>query len=109
MLRSPEAHLAVQTGRLVASLSETPEALRAEQFLEKHLLERVKTAGRATRIKNMDDDLRKKIGASAKRLELAYEALSGLHDRTGSIEFPAEAKFRSGSRQSELNFQERSS
>jgi hypothetical protein len=109
MLRSPEAHLAVQTGRLVTSLSETPEALRAEQFLEKHLLERVKIAGRATRIKNMDDDLRTKIGASAKRLELAYEALSGLHDRTGSTEFPAEAKFRSGSRQSELNFQERSS
>jgi hypothetical protein len=39
----------------------------------------------------------------------SYEALSGLHDRTGSIEFPAEAKFRSGSRQTELNFQERSS
>jgi hypothetical protein len=86
-----------------------PEALRAEQFLEKHLLERVKTAGRATRIKNMDDDLRKKIEASAKRLELAYEALSGLQYRTGGIEFPAEAKFRSGSRQSELNFQESSS
>lgn len=29
--------------------------------------------------------------------------------RTGGIEFPAEAKFRNGSRQAEPNFQERSS
>lgn len=109
MLRNPEAHLAVQMGRLVRNLSDTPETLRAKQFLEKHLLSRVKTAGRANKIRNMDDDLRRKIGSSAKRLELAYEALSGLHDRMGNIEFPTEAKFRSGSRQSELNFQERSS
>lgn len=108
MLRNPEAHHAVQMGKLVKSLSETPESLRAEQFLEKHLLERAKIAGRANRIRNMDDDLRKKVEASAKRLELAYEALSGLHDRMGNIEFPAEAKFRSGSRQTEM-FQERSS
>jgi hypothetical protein len=55
----------------------------------------------------MDDDLRKKISKSAKRLELAYESLSGLHDRMANIEFPAEAKFRNGSRQADL-FQERS-
>ena len=108
MLRNPEAHQAVQAGKFVRILSETPEALRAEQFLDKHLLERVKIAGRATKIKNMDDQFRKKIGSSAKRLELAYEALSGLHDRMGNIEFPAEAKFRSGSRQDDL-FQERTS
>ena len=108
MLRHPEAHQAVQMGKLVKGLSETPESLRAEQFLENYLLDRVKIAGRANRIRNMDDDLRKKIGASAKRLELAYEALSGLHDRMRNIEFPAEAKFRSGSRQIDL-FQERSS
>lgn len=93
---------------LVKSLSETPESIRAEQFLKNHLLDRAKTAGRATKIKNMEDGLRKKICASAKRLELAHEALSGLHDHMGNIEFPAEAKFRSGSRQTEL-FQERSS
>jgi hypothetical protein len=80
--------------------------MRAEQFLEKHLSECAKIAGRANRIRNMDDGLRKKIGSSAKRLELAYEALSGLHDQVGVLEFPAEAKFRSGSRQTELNFQE---
>ena len=108
MLRNPEAHLAVQTGKLVRNLSEIPESLRAEQFLEKYLLERVKTAARANRIRNMDDEIRKKIGASAKRLELAYEALSGLYDRSGATEFPAEAKFRTGSRQSDL-FQERQS
>jgi hypothetical protein len=108
MLRNPESHYAVQMGKLVTSLSETPESLRAEQFLEKHLLERAKTAGRANRIRNMDDDLRKKIEASAKRLELAYEALSGLHDRMGNIDFPAEAKLRSGSRQTEMSL-ERSS
>lgn len=108
MLRNPEAHQAVQTGMLVKSLSETPESIRAEQFLKNHLLDRAKTAGRATKIKNMEDGLRKKICASAKRLELAHEALSGLHDHMGNIEFPAEAKFRSGSRQTEL-FQERSS
>jgi hypothetical protein len=108
MLRNPESHHTVQMGKLVKSLSETPESLRAEQFLEKHLLERAKTAGRANRIRNMDDDLRKKIEASAKRLELAYEALSGLHERMGNIEFPAEAKLRSGSRQTEMSL-ERSS
>jgi hypothetical protein len=108
MLRNPEAHHAVQMGKLVKSLSEIPESLRAEQFLDKYLLERVKIAGRADRIRNMDDDLRKKIEASAKRLELAYEALSGLHESMGNIEFPAEAKLRSGSRQTEM-FQERSS
>ena len=108
MLRHPAAHLAVQAGRLVKALSETPEANRAEQFLETHLKERAKIAGRAIRIRNMDDSLRRKIGASAKRLELAYDALSGLYDRMGKIDFPVEAKFRSGSRQTEL-FQERSS
>lgn len=108
ILRSPEAHQAVQVGKLVKSLSEVPESLRAEQFLENYLLERVKIAGRANRIRNMSDDLRMKIGASAKRLELAYEALSGLHDRMGTFEFPAEAKFRCGARQNDL-FQERSS
>lgn len=107
MLRDPAAHLAIQTGRLVQRLSEIPEAIRAEQFLENQLLKRAKIAGRANRIRNMDDGLRKKIGSSAKRLELAYEALSGLHDRLGSTEPPAEAKFRSGSRQTELNFQEK--
>lgn len=40
--------------------------------------------------------------------ELAYDALSGLHDRLENIEFPVEAKFRSGARQPEL-FEERSS
>ena len=108
MLRNPEAHQAVQSGKFVRSLSETPEALRAEQFLDKHLLERVKIAVRATKIKNMDDQFREKIGSSAKRLELTYEALSGLHDRMGNIEFPAEAKFRCRLRQDDL-FQERSS
>lgn len=108
MLRNPEAHQAVQTGKLVKSLSEIPESLRTEQFLKNYLLERVKIAGRANRIRNMDDDLRRKIGASTKRLELMYESLSGLHDRRGSIEFPAEAKFRRGSRQDDL-FKERSS
>jgi hypothetical protein len=108
MLRYPAAHLAVQAGRIVKALSDTPESMRAEQFLEGVLTERVKIAGRATRIRNMQDGLRKKIGASAKRLELALEALSGLHDRMGTVEFPAEAKLRSGSRQTGL-FEERSS
>lgn len=108
MLRNPEAHYAFQTGKLVKSLSEIPEALRAEQFLEKHLLELAKVAARANRIRNMDNDLRRKIEVSARRLELAYEALSGLHDRMGDIQFPAEAKFRNGSRQTDM-FQEGSS
>jgi hypothetical protein len=108
MLRNPEAHHAFQTGQLVKNLSDVPEALRTEQFLEKHLLERARVAARANRIRNMDNDLRRKIEASARRLELAYEALSGLHDRMGDIKFPAEAKFRNGSRQTDL-FQEGSS
>jgi len=108
MLRNPEAHQAVHMGKLVKSLSEIPESLRAEQFLEKYLLDRVKIAERANKIRNMDDDLRKKISKSAKRLELAYESLSGLHDNMGKLEFPAEAKLRSGSRQAGL-FEERSS
>lgn len=102
MLRNPEAHHAFQTGLLIKSLSDTPESLRAEQFLEGHLFERVKTAGRANKIRNMDDDIRKKIGASAKRLERTYEALSGLQDRVGAISPPTEAKFRRGSRQNDL-------
>lgn len=108
MLRNPEAHSAVQTSRLVRSLSETPESVRAEQFLEGYLIDHAKKAMRANRIRNMDDDIRRKIGASAKRLELVHEALSGLHDRLGNIEFPPEAKFRNGSRQTDL-FQERTS
>ena len=107
MLRNPEAHLAVQTGKWVSSLTKIPESLRAEQFLRDYVLERAKLAGRATRIRNMDDDLRRKVCASAKRLELTYEALSGLHDRTIGVEYPTEAKFRCGSRQTEM-FQERS-
>ena len=108
MLRNPEAHQAVQTGRQVKALSDIPESLRAEQFLENYLYDRVKIAERANKIRNMSDSLRKKISSSAKRLELAHEALSGLNDRLGNINFPIEAKFRSGSRQNDL-FEERTS
>ena len=108
MLRNPEAHQANQTANIVKRLSDIPDSLRATQFLENDLLERVKTARRAERIRNMDDGIRKAVAASAKRLELVYDALSGLHDRMGNIEFPAEAKFRNGSRQTGL-FEERSS
>lgn len=109
MLRNPEAHHAVQTGKLVRSLSDTPESLRAEQFLEHYVRDQAKTAERATKIRNMDDELRTKIMKSARRLELAYEALAGLHEsQTKFDDYPAEAKFRSGSRQAQL-FEERSS
>jgi len=108
MLRNPEAHQAVQTGRQVKALSDIPESLRAEQFLENYLYDRARIEERANKIRNMSDDLRKKISFSAKRLELAHEAQSGLHDRVGNINFPAEAKFRSGSRQDDL-FEERTS
>ena len=108
MLRNPEAHRAVQTGRQVKALSDIPESLRAEQFLEYYLYDCVKIAERANKIRNMDDSIRKKVTSSAKRLELMYEALSGLNDRMGNTNFPAEAKFRSGSRQNDL-FEERTS
>lgn len=106
MLGNPEAHQAVQTGKIVKSLSDIPESLRAEQFVEKFLLERFKTAERANRIRNMNDSTRRKIAASAKRLELAYDSLSGLLDRLGNIQFPSEAQFRGGLRQADL-FKER--
>lgn len=105
MLGKPEAHQAVQTGKFVKSLSEIRESLRAEQFVEKFLFERFKTAERANRIRNMNATTRKKIAASAKRLELAYDSLSGLLDRLGIIQFPSEAHFRGGLRQADL-FQE---
>ena len=95
----------MQTGKFVKSLSEIRESLRAEQFVEKFLFERFKTAERANRIRNMNATTRKKIAASAKRLELAYDSLSGLLDRLGIIQFPSEAHFRGGLRQADL-FQE---
>ena len=109
MLRNPAAHLAVQTSKAVSELSDAPETLRSKHFLDRYLSESAKDARRATGIKNMTAELRKKIEASAKKLELTKEALSGLHEREGNWEFPPEARFRIGSRQTELNFQEKSS
>ncbi|HEV2079227.1 MAG TPA: hypothetical protein VGR19_04945 [Allosphingosinicella sp.] len=103
MLGDPAGHRAVQLSRLVATMSDTPESLRTSQFLEGYLSDRLKDVRRATRIKNMNEDLRKKIDTSAKRLNLTNDALWGLYERDGDREFAVEAKFRLGARQLELN------
>jgi hypothetical protein len=84
-------------------MSETPESLRTSQFLEGYLFDRLKDARRATRIRNMSEELRRKVDASAKRLSLTSDALIGLYERNGDYEFASEAKFRTGARQLELN------
>lgn len=109
MLGDPSGHQATQVSRLVSGMSDTPESLRTSQFLDGYLTNRLKDAKRATRIKNMSDELRKKIDASARKLDLTHEALSGLYEREGDCEFAVEARLRLGARQLELNMEKESS
>ncbi|MCC0068052.1 MAG: hypothetical protein H6896_13920 [Rhodovulum sp.] len=94
MLANPEAHLMVQQDRAVAILSATPESMRTDQFIEKHLESRMQEAQRATRLKKMDEDLRATVGTASKRLARTYEALRGLHKREGQPDFAPEARLR---------------
>jgi hypothetical protein len=95
MLSNPEAHLMVQQSRAAASLSAVPESIRIDEF-RKHVDDRMRQAQRATRLKKMDDALRKTVGAAAKRLERVDEALKGLHKREGQPDFALEAPLRTG-------------
>ena len=95
MLGNPEAHLMVQQSRTAAALSAAPESLRIDQF-RKHVDDRMKEAQRATRLKKMDDGLRKMVGEAAKRLERVDDALKGLHKREGQPDFALEALLRTG-------------
>ena len=95
MLSNPEPHLMVQQSRAAASLSATPESVRIDQF-QRYLDDRMKEAQRATRLKKMEDGLRKAVGAAAKRLERINEALRGLHKREGQPDFAPEAPLRIG-------------
>ena len=85
----------VQQSRAAASISETPESLRVDQFI-KYVDNQMKDARRATRLKKMDDSLRKVMRDAAKRLERVDEALNGLYKREGQPDFALEAPLRAG-------------
>ncbi len=109
MLGNPVAHQTVQLSRAAAGMSNTPESLRTSEYLDGYLSDCLKDAKRATRIKNMGPELRGKVNASAKKLDLTKEALWGLYERHGDCEFALEAKLRLGSRQLELDMEKKSS
>lgn len=98
LLSNPDAHFMVQRQRAVRALSDTPESVRVEMFLHDQLEQRMKEAQRATRIKKVCDETRKKIAGAAKRLERFNDALRGLHRREGQPEFTPEARLRGDAR-----------
>lgn len=94
MLGNPEAHFMVQLSRATEALSTLPESVRTDQFLETQVEQRMKEAKRATRLKKMDSELRKRVNEAAKRLERMSDALHGLHKREGQPNFAPEAMLR---------------
>ena len=94
MLGNPASHAMVQGSRLADALSAMPESVRTDQFLEAHVEPRMKEAKRATKLKKMDEGLRKTVSEAAKRLERVNDALHGLHKREGQPDFAPEAGFR---------------
>lgn len=98
MLNEPAAHRVVQKQRAVEHLSRTPSANRPDIFLEEILDRDFAKAKRAIKLKNMTEELRSTVDASAQRLARIQSALSGLLERNGVPDAPKEATFRANGR-----------
>ena len=67
MLEQPVRHFLYQRTREIASLSQIPESLRPQEFLEEHLRPASDLAQKAKNLP-LADALRKKVSSQAKRL-----------------------------------------
>ena len=94
MLNNPEAHFIRQRNRQVNELSNTPETLRSETFVTSHVEQARRRADRAMKLKKADDDSKKMILKSQKRLVRLEEMLVNFQEQLGPVEYAAEASKR---------------
>lgn len=95
MLSNPEAHFVRQRIRQTKELSNIPESLRSEKFVTDYVEQARRRADRALKLKKADEDIKKMISKSQKRLVRLEETLTNLQERMGPVEYAAEAIKRS--------------
>ena len=96
MLSNPEAHFVRQRNKQVRELSIVPESIRAERFVTDHVEEARRRADRGLKLKKPNEDTKKLISKSHKRLIRFEQMLTNMHEHLGPIEFAPEATKRSG-------------
>lgn len=94
MLSNPEAHFVRQRARQVNDLSNTPESLRSETFVTSHVEQARRRADRAMKLKKADDNSKKMISKSRRRLIRLENVLVNLQEQLGPVEYAAEASTR---------------
>jgi len=90
MLSNPEAHFVRQRRRQVNA----PESMRSETFVTDHVEQARRRADRAMKLKKADDDSKKMILKSQKRLTRLEDVLVNLQEQLGPVEYAAEASKR---------------
>jgi hypothetical protein len=94
MIENPHRHFIIQRNLQTKSLSEVPEARRAEHFLLHQLDPAVRSARLASRLKISDPTLVKLVTESKKRLINLRDSMGDLHLKSESASRSAAPKFR---------------
>lgn len=91
MLSNPEAHFMRQRTRQVNKLSNTPESLRSETFVTRHVEQARRRADRAMKLKKADDNSKKMISKSQRSLTRLENVLVILQEQLGPVEYATAA------------------
>ena len=79
MVENPHRHFVIQRSRQINTLSEIPEGRRAEHFLLHYLDPAVRSARVASRLRFGDEDIKKLVDETRKRLTNLRDPLGDLH------------------------------
>jgi hypothetical protein len=101
MIENPHRHFVIQRSRQIKTLSEVPEARRAEHFLLHYLDPAVRSARLASRLKYGDDDIAKLVNETKKRLTNLRDPLGDLHSTSASATRSVTPKFRGSDQHSQ--------
>ena len=91
MLREPEAHHLREQQKMLADLSQVPEARRPDHYLDNHLDATRLKAERSARLKKASEDFIKKAEKATTRLTRMTAALELTFQKIGQIPFAPEA------------------
>jgi hypothetical protein len=91
MLREPEAHHLREQEKALVNLSQVPEVLRPDYYLDNHLDAMRLKAERSARLKKAPEDFLKKAEKAAIRLTRMKTALEQTFQKVGRIPFAPEA------------------
>jgi hypothetical protein len=94
MIENPQRHFIIQRSQQIKTLSEIPEARRAEHFLLHDLDQSVRSARLASRLKFGSESLAKLISETKKRLVNLRDPLGDLHLASSSASRSLAPKFR---------------